>query len=240
MRALKTAFAVTLFTVAATISAHAGSLQVAPVSVEMPSSTSNVTLRNSGTLPLKAQVRVFRWSQANGKDILEPATDLVASPPVATVMPGKDFTVRLVRTSQGPVQAEETFRIIVDELPDPASQKPGTIDMAFRYSVPVFVLPPKPGKPALSWSTAVQDGKTVVVAQNTGDRRVRVSELKVTDGQGRKITVANGLAGYVLARSSMSWVTPGTGKTVASGPLLVTANGDQGTINATASANTAR
>ena len=67
----------------------AGSFQATPVNVEMraPASTSSVTLKNDADAPMNVQVRVFRWSQTDGKEQLVPSTDLVASPPMATIAP---------------------------------------------------------------------------------------------------------------------------------------------------------
>ena len=64
--------------------ASAASLQVAPTTVEIPmgSSASTLMLKNPGKAPLKAQIRVYRWSLAAGEEKLEPANDVVASPPM--------------------------------------------------------------------------------------------------------------------------------------------------------------
>jgi fimbrial chaperone protein len=61
--ALATAFLLSLST-----SPRAASLQVSPVSVEVPApgAAATITLRNEGSNPLNAQIRVFRWSQVNG------------------------------------------------------------------------------------------------------------------------------------------------------------------------------
>ena len=50
--------------------AQAASLQVAPVLVEvsLPAAASSLRLRNFGTKPITAQVRIYRWSQHNGQD----------------------------------------------------------------------------------------------------------------------------------------------------------------------------
>lgn len=242
MRVWTMVVAAILGTLAITPHAHAGSLQVAPVSIEMkaPAQASSLMLRNPGKNPLKAQVRVFRWSQVNGQEALEPATDLVASPPMATVAPGKDYVVRLVRLAKQPAVAEETYRIIVDELPEPGSVKGTGLDIAFRYSVPVFVTPEQGGKPALTWSVAQRDGNSIITAVNQGDRRVRIADLKAGASASRQVEVSRGLAGYVLARSSMSWVAPGSVQGSGSAPVLITALGDQGPINAQAQPGAAR
>src|SRR5207302_3878346 len=52
----------------------AASLQVAPVNIEVqaPAAAATLRLHNVGTRPLNAQLRVFRWSQENGEEKLEP------------------------------------------------------------------------------------------------------------------------------------------------------------------------
>jgi fimbrial chaperone protein len=132
--------------------ASAASLQVAPTTVEVPSGSTATTmsLKNSGTAPLKAQIRVFRCTYVNGIEKLEQAKDVVASPPIATIKPNMDYTVRLVRLSKQPVAIEETYRVMIDEIVDPSQRRAGTVTMAFRYSVQFsFSLPQPQGRPRL-------------------------------------------------------------------------------------------
>jgi fimbrial chaperone protein len=217
--------------------ASAASLQVSPVSLEMtaPAAAATLTLNNPGEAPLKAQIRVMRWSLVNGEEHLEPATDVVASPPMATLQPKSNYTVRVVRLTKQPAVTEESYRLLVDEIPDRASLAPATVTMAFRYSIPVFFYPQTAIQPALTWSVERREGKVFVSATNTGTRHVRISDLQISDAKRTKSATFKGLAGYVLARSSKSWVAPGDLQKVAgSGPLLVTAQGDTGPINANA------
>ena len=102
---------------------QAASLQVAPVLVDVPApgATSSLKLHNEGTKPLDAQVRIFKWTQVDGADSLTPTDDVAASPPLASLRPNTDYTVRIVRTSKEPVAKEESYRLLVDELPSPAS-----------------------------------------------------------------------------------------------------------------------
>ena len=238
MRKISTVFSSAFVLVSALApAASAGSLQVSPTTVEIttPAATATLSLNNHGATPLKAQVRVMRWSLVNGEEHLEPATDVVASPPMVAIQPKTDYTVRIVRVAKQAPATEETYRLLVDEIPDPSSLVPGTIGIAFRYSVPVFFYPPGALAPALTWAVERRDGKVYVSATNTGNRHVRIADLQIADANGTKAPVFKGLAGYVLARSSKSWVAPGNlQKTAGNGPLLVTAQGDTGPINANA------
>ena len=125
---------------AASAPASAGSLQVAPVLVDVaaPGAASTVTLRNEGTTPINAQIRVYRWSLVNGKEQLEPTDDVVASPPSVTLSPKGQYVTRIVRVSKQPVVGEESYRLLVDQLPDLSQQRNGAVNLLVRYSIPVF------------------------------------------------------------------------------------------------------
>jgi fimbrial chaperone protein len=217
----------------ATDPSWAASLQVSPVRVEIasPGAATTVKLRNEGATPLNAQVRVFRWSQVNGEDKLEPTTDVVASPPLATLAPKSDYTVRLVRVSKTPVAKEETYRLFIDELPDAAGQRNRTVNLVLRYSIPVFFYHSDVAPPKLAWSVDHSGGKLSVVAKNSGDRHMRISALKLRDASGATVSFGNGLTGYVLGGSSMRWAAPPGSRLTAGNPIVVSAQGDLGPIN---------
>jgi fimbrial chaperone protein len=217
--------------------AAAGPLQVEPVLVDVtaPGAASTLTLRGDGT-PVEAQVRIFRWVQANGEDRLEPTTDVVASPPALSLKSDAAHVVRIVRVAKTPVAQEESYRILVDQLPNLAQQRNGTVNLILRQSIPVFFKPAAASGPKLTWSVAQANGKASLLAHNSGDRRVRVSDLKVRDGQGPDLTVAGGLAGYVLPGATKRWALPG-GRAAAGGTLRVAAQGDTGPIDASASSS---
>src|SRR5690349_12830821 len=110
--------------------AAAGSLRVSPVMLQFvaPAGAAMLTLRNEHNEPVDVQARVFRWRQVNGKDELTPTTDVVVSPPITTLPASGEQTVRVVRVDKQPVAEEEAFRVIVDELPNPARRRAGTVN----------------------------------------------------------------------------------------------------------------
>ncbi len=223
----------------ASTSASAASLQAAPVLIEMradaPSAT--IAIRNTGTAPFAAQTRVFRWKQAGGKETLEETGDVVTSPPITTLEPGASYSIRVVRVSKQPLAKEEAFRVLVDQLPDAANQRSGTVALVMRHSIPVFLMPPAASGPKLSWSVATRNGRLVLRAQNSGDRRVRLSQVSVKLANGKTISFGNGLLGYALAGSTMEWLSPGTvdGASVGAGGRI-TATTELGPIDTSASA----
>jgi fimbrial chaperone protein len=216
--------------------ACAGSLQVEPVLVDIvaPGAASTVTLRNEGTVAVDAQIRVFRWSIVNGKEKLDPTGDVVASPPSVTLTPKGQYITRIVRTSKQPVVGEESYRLLVDQLPDLSQQRNGAVNLMVRYSIPVFFGAPNKKNPAVAWSIATNGDKVTLTARNSGERRLRISALSLRDASGKSLSFGNGLAGYALGQSAMSWTVPRRGF-AANGSVAVTAQSDGGPIQAVAS-----
>ena len=212
---------------------QAASLQVAPVLVEIPTpgATATLKLRNEGTKPLDAQIRIFRWTQVDGADSLAPTDDVAASPPLASLRPGTDYTVRIVRTSKEPVAKEESYRLLIDELPVAATGSTATVNIALRYSIPVFFTVPGVAAPKLSWELQQRANKPVIVVSNEGDRRVRLAKLKFTDGKGAIANFGEGLAGYVLGRSNKAFDVPANAKGFGAGGVVsISALSDTGPI----------
>jgi fimbrial chaperone protein len=216
---------------------------VSPVSLEVPApgAAATITLRNEGANPLNAQIRVFRWSQVNGEEKLEPTNDVVASPPITSLAPKTDYTVRLVRVAKQPVSAGESYRLFVDELPEPTARQNRVVTLVMRYSIPVFFYPRDIAGAKLGWSVEQRDRRVYVSATNAGDRHVRISALTLRDGNGTTASFGSGLTGYVLGRSTMRWEAPGNGYRLGAGSsVVISAQSDSGPINASPSAQPAR
>ncbi len=144
---------------AAVSAAEAASIQVSPVTLQMdaPTVATHLTVRNDSEDPTHIQVRVYRWTQVDGEDSLERTTELVVSPPAAVVAGGGENLIRIIRLEKAPVAREESYRVLVDQLPDLVAQSGVTLQILMRYSIPVFISPRKQTPPDLSWSAFRQD-----------------------------------------------------------------------------------
>ena len=220
--------------VAGITTSQAAALRVEPVLVEVfaPGAASTLTLRNDDNSEVTIQIRVFKWSQANGKEMLEPTADVVASPPAVKLAPRTDYVARIVRTTKQPIQVEESYRILVDQLPRTQGKLPHQVNLLIRQSIPVFFDPRQDMQAAVTWSLAYDGPRLVVTAQNSGQRRLRISALTLRDDAGRTISFGGGLVGYVLSHSAMSWIAPGQAHGFgAKGSIVVSAQGDTGPIH---------
>ena len=236
MRTLTFALSSALKMVAFASLASAASLQVSPVNIEVqaPGAASTVTLLNLGKDVINPQVRVFKWSQSNGKDELTPTRDVVASPPAVKMTAGKKSVIRIVRTNKTPITGEEDYRLVVDEIP--AAPKAGAtgVDFAVRYSIPVFFTT-MVIESNIGWKATIDKSGLRLQAKNDGDRRVKVSALQVSSKSGASINFGDGLVGYVLGHSTRQWTVKAGSKSITPGTIVnITAQSDNGPIKATA------
>jgi fimbrial chaperone protein len=213
--------------------ADAGSLSVSPTLIDQaaPAKAATVTVQTPGRDSMSVQIRLFRWSQVNGKDQLEPTRDVVASPPMLKIAPGTDYTVRIVRMAKQPVAGEESYRLLIDQLPEPKDRQANQVNLVIRHSIPVFFRAGDERAPALGWSAARTQKGLVLTARNDGDRRFKLSNLVITSASGKLLRRIDGLAGYVLGHSAMTW--PITGTVVPDSAIDIAGLGEGGPFHGT-------
>jgi fimbrial chaperone protein len=216
--------------------AQAGSLSVSPTLIDQaaPAKTATVTVQTPGRDAMSVQIRLFRWSQVNGKDRLEATRDVVASPPMLKVAPGTDYTVRIVRMAKQPVAGEESYRLLIDQLPEPKDRKANQINLVIRHSIPVFFRAGDERAPSLAWSAVRLPKGLRLTARNDGDRRFKLTNLAVTSASGKVLRRIDGLAGYVLGHSTMTWtIADAAGQAAPGSAIAIAGLGESGPFHGT-------
>lgn len=199
-----------------------------------PGAAATITLRNNGMKPISTQIRVFRWIQDAGGERLEPSDDVVASPPAVELRPAQDYVVRAVRVSQKPVEGEEAYRLVIDELPG-APQRQRTVTFVVRHVIPLLFDAPEASAPEVKWQVSESGHAITLVAENRGDRRVRLASARISDGAGKGVSFGPGLVGYALGRSTMSWRVPASKTVFALGAKVrITGQTEEGPFDAQA------
>jgi fimbrial chaperone protein len=217
-------------------SASAAGLRVEPVILELnaPAAAGVLYLNNDEDNEATIQIQVYKWSHAGGVESLVLTTDVVASPPFVTLAPrAKDQAVRIVRFIKTPVQGEENYRVFIEQRPPPFGKQARAINFLIRQSIPVFFRGRELTAAQVSWEMRFEAGKLTVTASNAGDERLRIANLRLIDSAGIPVRFGgNGLNGYVLGRSSISWVAPKPPGFGSSGPISVDADTDKGQVHA--------
>ena len=214
---------------------HAGaaSLQVAPTSVVVQPQENGEAVWLSNTdpdTPVRAQVRLFRWTQKDGEDVLEPTRDLAISPPLVELAGGARQLVRVIRLGPPPAdgEPETSYRIIVDEVPSAGADEKTGLKFLLRYSVPVFVLPAS--ETPIDYQLAPRlerNGNTVtLVVSNSGRQHAQLADLAHVDANGKRRELMGGLVGYVLPGQTMRWPLPASPAGYESGSFKARINGE--------------
>lgn len=216
----------------AAATSEAASLQVAPTQVRVPAgrAADGLTLANNGSSPLQAQVRAYLWTQQDGKDVLVPTRDIAVSPPMVGLAGGATQLVRVVRLGPPPQDgAEAAYRILVDELPpaDDTGRKPG-LNFVLQYSIPVFLAPAGDGpvEPRLEARITREGGTATLELSNHGNGHARIADLVFERGDGSRLVIAQGLAGYVLPGSHRRWPVPDDAAPGQAGAFKARVNGE--------------
>ncbi|WAT01082.1 molecular chaperone [Rouxiella chamberiensis] len=90
--------------------------------IEADQNGSALWLENRGADPVTLQIRVYAWKQDNFNENYADQTNVVISPPFATVAPGDRQLIRLIRNTPAPTHTEQAYRIIIDEVPSSLNQ----------------------------------------------------------------------------------------------------------------------
>lgn len=152
------------------------------------------------------QVRLFEWRQDGGRDDLQPTTALLASPPMHTLAAGQQQLVRVVRAEPQAPSRQQSYRVIVDELPEPDPQASG-MQFVLRYSIPVFVQPaaqPRLQHLLQARTLSGDDGAPMLEVHNSGSSYAQLADVALGTPDRPQI-IHPGLLGYVLAGQTMRW-----------------------------------
>ena len=185
-----------------TLPATASEFSISPINLQFaPGARSAVvSISNTDQRPIRFQLSLVEWTQdANGADLYMPSDDLVFFPRQLTVLPG-DKAIARVGPKHVQTGVEKTYRLRVEELPEPAPESPGaTLNFTITFAIPVFLGPQETRPVALISPLLLQDGKLLATVQNTGNSHFRIESLEVkgTDGYSQQLG-----GWYLLAGSS--------------------------------------
>jgi fimbrial chaperone protein len=188
----------------------AASLHVVPVSVQLApgQAAATVSLRNDGDQTLRAQVRVFSWSQAGNQDHLDASQALIASPPQVEIAPKATQTVRLVRAAKTAPTGEESFRLLIDEIVDTRGRP---ADRRKRAAALLRARVRLAGRHEAAQGDGHHERRGPEPrAEGAERRRPARCHLRVMlqGDSGDAIVLEPGLLGYVLVGKTMEWKLP--------------------------------
>lgn len=184
--------------------ALAGLFNVSPAKVILQPGerASSVDVVSSQKQDMLLRAEVMRWSRnADGEDVYEPSSELVATPPVFRLAGGSRQVLRIGFLGRPrPVDVEASYRVYLREvdggIPD-AEQQTRTengitfaINTLLNLDFPVFVEPKKPIK-ALTASARKTESGWQLVVNNTGTVYLKLTRLRLVTASGQELVLNN-------------------------------------------------
>ncbi len=180
----------------------AGSFKVNSVHITLPANrqAASLTIANSDAAPVSIRVVTFAWTQAGGVDLYTPTDDVIASPPIFTIQPGRTQLLRVGLKNRALAGA---YRVILEEIPRNVPVG-GQIQVTLRLDLPLYLLPKGGGKAELGWRAwREQNGEIIVEGRNSGSLHGQVLELSAVQGGQRHLLSKD--MGVVLPSSARIW-----------------------------------
>lgn len=145
------------------------------------------------------EVKAYVWTQdENGKNVLTPDDTIIMNPKNFILQPKKQQTIRI--GFKRPIASvlegnqEGTWRVVVDEIPQPAKEI--SVNFLVNFSLPLFVGKQDP----LDVKFKVENGHLRVM--NNANSHVQITALKIVDANKKEIFKSDAMS-YILAKKSL-------------------------------------
>lgn len=188
-------------TAAGDTAASASSFNVTPLRLSLASDQQAVRMlvRNTADRPMALQVRLFRWSQIDGKDVYAPSGDIIVSPSIIKIGSGDTQTFHVVGRSHAAKADEQQYRIVIDQLPDRSAAPSGMAKTLLRMTLPLFVNSDKVAPAKIAYTLTNDE----LHLHNTGGATARISRVVLSSPQFGTLSVPAKGPLYVMSGSTI-------------------------------------
>jgi len=169
-----------------------------------------LNVKNLDSKTVILQLSLKEWSQHLNKDSFRETTDLIVTPPLFKLPPGKTQLIRVAALTHADSSKEKAYRLFLEEvIPAPeamSSLKKDELTVALRISLPVFMEPLQPPQQRLTWN--IKQGLKndfTVTAVNVGTKVVFINQLQAFNQKTQPITPLISTFAYILPGESYGW-----------------------------------
>lgn len=197
-----------LFLVTRALSVCAEGIKVSPIRIEVNSRQAIAVLKvsNPGETPLLIQSELFKWTQIDGEDVYEPSQDILVIPPLFTLEPHQEQTMRVALLR--PADAKElAYRLYLQEIKQKVKiSESSSLNIALRIGIPIFVAPQIESREEFAWEISHIEGTGLVVKlQNNGNLNLFINALEVLKSNNQVISEGKPVFKYLLPEQNTQW-----------------------------------
>jgi fimbrial chaperone protein len=229
------AAALSIVLAGAAVAVSASTLSISPVRIELAGEqrTQALRIRNQQpNRPVLVQAQVFAWSQQDGEDVLVPTREVLATPPVFTLEPGEQQLVRVAVRSAAAGDDHCCFRLLLQEVPARDGAPEFGLQVALRFSLPVFVAPSVRRAPVLEWEATLASDAVHVQVTNGGSAPIQITGFALHPQVGEPAAFETKAGRYVLPGSTITWSLPALAAPASDRPWRLVGITDRGPIEA--------
>lgn len=167
------------------IACAAGEFSVHPIRIFLDKDRKSdvVTVKNTGAVPLKFEIRPKEWTQnSSGEDVYTDTPELLVFPRLMVLKAGEDRDIR-IGMKIPPSTTEKTYRVYITELPptnpsDNAGQG-ANVGFLVNFALPVFFAPRTPAPALEVASFDLTNGHIKLTLANRGNVHHLVQEMSI-------------------------------------------------------------
>ncbi|HEY0823662.1 MAG TPA: fimbria/pilus periplasmic chaperone [Ramlibacter sp.] len=191
-----------------------------------------VTVTNDSDQEVVMQADLYSWKQrADGSDELALTEDLILTPPILKLAPRARQVVRLARLTPPPSGVQQTYRLIMREVPEARSADKLQLQVALAFSLPVFISPPGVKRDLQCGLERAAPDAVRAVCTNAGNAYAQIRALELLDARGVKIA-ARETGGYLLPSVKRAFELKAPEGKIAGGAMKLQVALDDGTLQA--------
>ena len=169
--------------------------------------TTIIKVKNNSDQKLTLQIDAYSWTQdEDAKDQYQPSQDIILFPKILSLEGGEERIIR-VGINSPPMMKEKTYRIFLEELPQPLQIEGNVLRTILKIGIPVFIAPVK--SEAAGEIEKIQCSKCSIscAVKNKGNVNfvIQVVKVKGFDASGTSVFQTEAESRYLLEGRSRTF-----------------------------------
>jgi fimbrial chaperone protein len=208
----------------------ADGIAVNPIRLELEPGqrTGSLNITNNSDETKVLQVTVMQWKQVAGESVYETTSNVIATPVLFRMSPKSRQLVRVGFVNPPTSLPDElSYRVYLTEVPEHKNED-NQVRFLLRLGIPMF-FPPDKVEDGLDWQLSqLPDGGLRLIAENRGNRHVRLQGIKLMDNDG--MLVDEQALEYLLPHSRREWRLTPSRRLSANKPVILKAQSGRGML----------
>jgi len=186
----------------------AASFTVTPVRVEFSHQHLHATLQvtNNGDEAVTIQLHPVQWILKGNQETEHETDDLIFNPPVFIILPNQSQAIRVGVRQYTALDAEQTYRLILEEVPSASGAGVQGLHTVLRISIPLFVKSGSPAAAKLSWILSRSPDGMMLSVENHGNAHIQIRRITLSSPDGTNPIAVQSGSEYVLAGGHKEWI----------------------------------